>query len=110
MPTSNCATSNASPMFTTPSPFTSPQTPGFVVVVVLVLVVVVTVLVVGVVVVVLVVVIRLVLVVLVVAVVVGVVVVVLLVVVGNVPSDSYAPMSQTLLPSPFPSSGRRTPR
>ena len=48
-------------------------------------------------------------------VVVGRVVVVLVVedvvvVVGNVPSDSYAPMSQTFLPSPFPSRGRRTPR
>src|SRR5213078_3359728 len=106
MPTSNCATSNASPMFTTPSPFTSPQTPGFVVLVVLVVAVLVVVVVVGLIVVVVVVVGgRIVVVVDVV-----VLVVVLLVVVGNVPSDSYAPMSQTLLPSPFPSSGRRTPR
>ena len=42
-PTSNCAITRASPMFTTPSPFTSPQMGGVVVVVVVLVVVVVVV-------------------------------------------------------------------
>src|SRR5579862_5503178 len=75
-PTSNCATISASPMFTMPSPFTSPQAAGAVVVVVVVLVVAVV---------------DEVVVVEVVVVVVDVVVVVVVVVVGPVPSDSYAP-------------------
>ena len=117
-PTVYCATRSASAIPTDPDPFTSPH--KIVIVVVLVVVDVVVVVVVGGLVVVVVgavvlvvVVGRVVVVDDVVVVVVGLVVLVVVVVgavvvvvVGNVPFDSYAPMSHSAVPSWLPSSGR----